>query len=393
MIGLFRIAARNVGRNWLRTILTALGAAVALVSFIMIRTVLTSWEAGAEYAAKDRLGTRHKVSFIMHLPKRYIDDIRGVPGVKQATWATWFGGKDPKKPEEFFATLAVDPESYLNVVDELVVTDEEKTRWLTDKRGALVGDLLAKKLGLKVGDKYVLQGSIYPPPPGQEWEFNVSGIYHASRKSLDRNQFLFHWDYMNDTIPENRRDMIGWVMSRVDDPTKSAAISASIDKIFDERDTQTVTMSERSMQLSFMAMFGAVLTVLNIVSIIILVIMLLILGNTIAMGVRERTREYAVLRAIGFRPTHIRLFVLGEAIVLGVLAGVVGVGIAYPFVNGLMGRAIEENMAAWFPYFRVEPSVALAAFAMAIFLAAAGALIPAVQAGRISVTDALRRVG
>ncbi len=389
MSGLFLIAARNLGRNWLRTILTVLGAAVALIAFVMLRTVLSSWEVGAEYAAKDRLGTRHKVSFIMQLPRRYIDDIRNVPGVKQATWANWFGGKDPGKPNEFFATLAVDAPSFLPVMDELVLDEESKARWLADKKGAIIGDVLAKKLNLKVGDKYILQGSIYPG----DWEFQIDGIYTAARKSLDRSQFLFHWQYMNDSLPETRRDTIGWVMTRVDDPSRSADISAKVDKLFDERDTQTVTMSERNMQLSFMAMFGAILTVLDIVSVIILIIMLMILGNTIAMGVRERTREYAVLRAIGFLPWHIRFFVLGEAVVLGIISGAVGVGIAYPFVNGLMGKAIEENMSAWFPYFRVEPHVAVAAGVIAIVLATTAALIPAVQAGRISVTDALRRVG
>lgn len=389
MTGLLLIAARNLGRNWLRTILTVLGASVALIAFVMIRTVLSSWEVGAEYAAKDRLGTRHKVSFIMQLPKRYIDDIRAVPGVKEATWANWFGGKDPGKPDEFFATLAVDAPSFLPVMDELTLDDDAKTRWLADKRGAIIGDVLAKKLNLKVGDKYTLQGSIYPG----DWEFQIDGIYTAARKSLDRSQFLFHWQYMNDSIPEARRDTIGWVMTRVDDPSKSADISAAIDRVFDERDTQTVTMSERNMQLSFMAMFGAILTVLNIVSVIILLIMLMILGNTIAMAVRERTREYAVLRAIGFQPWHLRSFVLGEAVVLGIVSGAAGVGIAYPFVNGMMGKAIEENMSAWFPTFRVEPTVALAAVVIAVVLAASAALIPAIQAGRISVTDALRRVG
>ena len=389
MIGLFRIATRNLTRNWLRTILTVLGSAVALIAFVMLRTVLSSWEVGAEYAAKDRLGTRHKVSFIQPLPRKYIDDVRGVPGVKQATWANWFGGKDPKLPDEFFATLAVDGPSFLPVMDELVLTEPEKAAWLADKRGAIIGDVLAKKLNLKVGDKYTLTGSIYPG----DWEFQIDGIYAAARKSLDRSQFIFHWSYLNDSIPEARRDTIGWVMTRVEDPSKSADISASIDKIFDERDTQTVTMSERNMQLSFLSMFGAILTVLDIVSVIILLIMLMILGNTIAMGVRERTREYAVLRAIGFLPSHIRIFVLGEATALGVVAGVVGIGIAYPFVNNVMGRAIEENLGSWFPYFRVEPGVAVAAVVIAIVLSTTAALIPAIQAGRISVTDALRRVG
>ncbi len=389
MMGLLRISARNLTRNWLRTILTVLGSAVALIAFVMLRTVLSAWEVGIDYAAKDRLGTRHKVSFIQPLPKKYIDDVRGVPGVKQATWANWFGGKDPNKPDEFFATIAVDAPSFLPVMDELVLGEPERAAWMADKRGAIIGDVLAKKLGLKVGDKYTLQGSIFPG----DWEFNIDGIYTAARKSLDRSQFLFHWSYLNDTIPESRRDNIGWIMTRVEDPSQSANISAAIDKIFDEKDTQTVTMSERNMQLSFMAGFGAILTVLNVVSIIILVILLLILGNTIAMGVRERTREYAVLRAIGFLPSHVRLFVVGEATSLGIVAGLCGIGLAYPFVNGVVGRAIEENMGAYFPYFRVEPGVAVLAILIAVFLSTIAAIIPAIQAGRISVTDALRRVG
>ena len=389
MIGLLLIAARNLSRNWVRTVLTVAGATVALMAFVMIRTVLTSWDVGVDFAAKDRLGTRQKVSFIQPLPKKYIDDVRGVPGIKQATWANWFGAKIPTKPDEFFASMAVDDESYLQVVDEMAIEEPARSNWLADKRGAIVGDVIAKKMGWKVGDKVMLTGSIYPG----DWEFTVDGIYTATRKSLDRSQFIFHWSYLNDSLPESRRDQIGWIMSRVDDPSKSADISASIDKIFDERDTQTLTMSERAMNLSFMAMFGAILTVLDIVSIIILLIMLMILGNTISMGVRERTREYAVLRAIGFLPWHIRLFVLGEAGALGIVAGLVGILAAYPFVNNVMGRAIEENAGAFFPYFRVAPHTAIAAVVIAILLSTVAALIPAIQAGRISVTDALRRVG
>ncbi len=389
MIRLFLIAARNLKRSWFRTLFTVAGAAVALVAFIMLRTVLWAWNVGAEYAAQDRLGTRHKVSFVMQLPKRYIQDVRGVQGVKDATYANWFGARIPNKPDEFFANMAVDDESYLRVIDEIQITDEEKKNWMADKRGAIVGQVLAKKMGWKVGQKVILEGTIYPG----DWEFTIDGIYSASRKSLDESQFFFHWDYLNESLPADRRDQIGWIMTRITDTGRSGEISQSIDRIFDERDTQTVTMSERNMQVSFMAGFSAILTALNIVSIIILGIMLLILGNTIAMGVRERTREYAVLRAIGFEPWHVRFFVIAEAATLGVVSGAVGLAIAYPFVNNVVGRALEENMGAWFPYFRIEPKTAVLAVIIAIALAALASLVPSIQAGRISVTDALRRVG
>ncbi len=331
---LFLIAAKNLRRNVLRSVLTIAGAAVALIAFIMLRTVLSAWSVGANYASQDRLGTRHKISFVMSLPKKYIDDIRTMQGIQDATWANWFGARDPKKPDEFFANIAVDGASFLRVMDELVLTDEARTRWLSDKKGAVVGDVIAKKMGWKVGDRVILEGTIYPG----DWEFTVDGIYTASRKSLDRSQLIFHWDYLNDALTEDRRDQIGWVMSRIGDSGRSADISAAIDRIFDDRDTQTVTMSERNMQVSFLAMFSAILSVLDVVSIIILLIMLMILGNTIAMGVRERTKEYAVLRAIGFEPWHVRFFVISEAATLGVVAGVVGVGLGYPFVNNFHRR-------------------------------------------------------
>ncbi len=389
MLSLFFIAARNLKRSWFRTSLTVLGAAVALIAFVMIRTTLWAWSIGAEYAAHDRLGTRHKITFIMQLPKRYIDDVRAVPGVKQATWANWFGARIPTRPDEFFANLAVDPASYLDVIDEMQVAPADKQRWLEDRKGALVGAVLAKKMGWKVGDKVVLEGTIYPG----DWEFNVSGIYTASRKSLDESELLFHWDYMNESLPTQRRDQIGWIMSRIDNGSQSGGISQAIDRVFDDRDPQTLTMSERNMQVSFLAGFSAILTALDIVSVVILGIMLLILGNTIAMGVRERTKEYAVLRAIGFEPWHVRFFVIAEAAALGIISGGVGVALAYPFVNNVLGRAIEENMGAWFPYFRVEPRTAALAFVIAVMLATVASLLPSIQAGRVSVTDALRRVG
>lgn len=389
MIGLVKIAARNLRRNTVRTLLTIAGAVIALIAFMLLRTILTSWNVGIEHAAHDRLGTRHKVSFINPLPKKYIDDIRAVPGVKAATWANWFGARDPKRTDEFFATLAVDAESTLVVFTDMKLDAAARERWLGNKRGAIIGDLLATRMGWKTGDRIVLEGTIIPG----DWEFEISGVYTAASKAIDRTQLFFHWDYLNDTLPEDRRDSIGWVMTRIDDPSKSGEISAAIDRMFDDRDEQTVTMSERNMMMSFMAMLSAMLTALDIVSIIILLVMLLILGNTIAMGVRERTREYAVLRAIGFEPRHVRFFVISEAAVLGVVAGAVGVGVGYAFINGPVSRAVEENMGAWFPYFQIEPQTLTIAFLVAVGLASIASLIPSIQAGRISVTDALRRVG
>jgi putative ABC transport system permease protein len=197
---------------------------------------------------------------------------------------------------------------------------------------------------------------------------------------------------MNDSLPEGRKDQIGWIASRIDDPGRSAEISSAIDRIFDEKDVQTATMSERAMNLSFMGMISALLTALDIISFIILAIMMMILGNTIAMGVRERTREYGVLRALGFSPGHIGTFVVGEAVAIGALSGVLGLALAFPIVERGMGRWLEENMGAWFPYFRIPPETYGLAIALAIGLAVVASVIPAYRASRLVVTDALRRL-
>jgi putative ABC transport system permease protein len=301
----------------------------------------------------------------------------------------WFGGKDPKDPNNFFATLAVDPKTFLDVYDEMVVSAEQRTAFFENRRGAIVGDVLARKLGVKIGDRVTLQGTIYPG----DWQFDVVGIYSATRQSVDRSQFVFHWDYLNEALPERRRDEIGWIVSRIDDPSRSGAISAAIDKVFDEKDVQTVTMSERAMNLSFMGMLSAVLAALQIVSAIILVIMMMILGNTIAMGVRERTNEYGVLRAIGFLPKHVLLFILGEGLALGLVSAAAGLLVSYPIVELGMGRWLEENMGSMFPYFRIERATAALAVGLTVALAVAASLLPALRASKLEVTQALRRVG
>jgi putative ABC transport system permease protein len=198
---------------------------------------------------------------------------------------------------------------------------------------------------------------------------------------------------LNESLSDKRRDMVGWIVSRIDDPAKSAAISSAIDNTFDSRDVQTLTQSERDLNNSFLGMLSAVLGAMDIVSVVILAIMGLILGNTIAMGVRERTTEYGVMRALGFSPRHIATFVLGEAFMLGLLGGVLGLALSYPLVEYGMGRFIEENMGSFFPYFRIPSATAVTAVGCAIVLALVAAIIPAMQASRLRAIDALRQVG
>ncbi|HMJ14025.1 MAG TPA: FtsX-like permease family protein [Polyangiaceae bacterium] len=383
------LGVRNVLRNRARTVLTILGVAVAIVAFMALRTVLTSWTEAVNHAAKDRIATRHKITFVMTLPKRYVDDVRSTPGVVKATFSNWFGGQNPKNENEFFATIAVEPQSFLEVFDEIQVPADQRESWLQNRRGAVVGDVLAKKFGWKVGDRVTLKGTIYPG----NWEFDISGIYTATRRSVDRSTFWFHWDYLNESVDARSKDQIGWIAARIDKPEAAAQIAKRIDTHFDEKDIQTLSMSERALNTSFLGMFTTVLKAMDVVSIVILLIMMLILGNTIAMGVRERTNEYGVLRAIGFLPKHIALFVVGEAITIGALGGLVGILLSYPLVENGIGRWLEENMGGFFPYFRIADGTTVAAALLSLGLGALAAAIPAYRASKLDVIDALRRIG
>jgi putative ABC transport system permease protein len=385
------IAARNVLRSKTRAFMTIAAVAITLFVFVLLRTVQVAWTAGADYAAKDRLGTRHKVSFVLPLPKNYIDKLRAEQdrlGITKTTWINWFGGVIEGREQEFFATMAVEAETFLGVYDEIQISPEARESWLANRRGALVGDVLAKKFGWKPGDKVVLSGTIFPG----EYEFEVSGIYTATRKSVDRSTFWFHWTYFNESVPERSRNQIGWIVSRVDDPARTAQISKEVDLLFDDRGDQTITMSERALANSFLGMFSAILAALNIVSVVILAIMLLILGNTIAMSVRERTNEYGMMRAIGFMPRHIAIAVVGESVTVGLVGGLLGLLLSDLFINKAAGPWLEENMGGFFPYFGIAGSTAVAAITLAVLLGAIAAVIPATRAARLNTVEALRRV-
>jgi putative ABC transport system permease protein len=388
-VTLLQVAAKNAWRNTFRTAMTVLGGAVAVLAFVLLRTVIVSWNKGVDYAAKDRLATRHKVSIVIPLPKHYIDDVRNnVPNVKAATYLSWAGAKYPKDPNVFFANMAAADNAF-DIYPEMIIDKEAIARWHGDKQGAIVGSALAHQLGWKVGDRVVLQGTLYPG----DWPYNIDGIYSAPpQTAIDQSSFFFHWSYLNDGASERQKDKIGWIVTRVDDPSKSAAVTAAIDKLFDDQDNQTTTMSERAMNQGFLGGASAIFAALDIVSLIILAIMMLILGNTIAMGVRERTTEYGVLRALGFRPGHIRMFVIGEAVTVALTAALVGLALSYPLIELGLGRWMEENMGNFFPAVRISAATAATAFGLTVGLGALASLIPAVQAARLQVTDALRRI-
>ena len=380
---------RNVFRRTGRTILTVIVVALTVLIFCAIRTAIYSFTGGADDAAENRLGTRHKVSYTMQLPKHYIDDLRQVPGVEKATWANWFGAKDPQRRVPFFAGIAVDHESYFDVQSDVVVPPDQIAAWKKTPNGAIIGDLLAKAFKVKVGDRLVISSDIYPG----DWEFQISGIYTATRKVIDRGSLIFRWDYLNnDPRSVYSKEHLGWMISRISDPKRSADVARAIDARFDSLDDQTLTMDERALALSFLGGFVALLSAFGIASLVILLIMALVLANTIAMNVRERTHEYGVLRAIGFPPGHVVGFVVGESVLIAVVGGVLGIGAVMLLLNHGVGPLMAENGPTFFQNFLASNGVLAIALGAAVVLGAAAGALPAKLATRRKITDALRRV-
>jgi putative ABC transport system permease protein len=387
---LLGLGLRNAAQNRIRLLLTALAVAVSVIAFVALRTVLDAWGLSAQFAAQDRLSTRHKVSLVSPLPRRYVEQIaQRVPGVRAVTHCDWFGARWPRKPSTFFANLAC-AANVFDLYPEVTIDPAALARFKSDKQAAILGDLLAKQLGLTVGDALNLESSFYPG----EFRVHIVGIYSAPpRSAVDRASFFFRWDYKNDSMPPARRDQVGWIFTRIDDAKQSAAVSRAIDALFDADEPRTLTMSERAANHANLGAVSALLTALDVVSLIILLIMGLIVGNTLAMNARERASTYGVLRAIGFSARQLQALVLSEGISIAVLGYLLGMLLAYPIVELGMGRWLEENAGKFFPSFRLTFSTALTAFGLCILLSLIAGLLPARSQARLTVADALRHTG
>lgn len=388
---LTKIAARGLWRNRFRTVATVLAVGTAVLTFLLLRTVLTAWATAAEYAPKDRLVTRHKVSFVMPLPHRYVQAVRAMPGVRVASFATWFGGHVPNHEQDMFTTWAVDG-NYLQVFDEFQTPAEQWRAWEGDRTGVIVGDALAAKYGWAVGDRVTLESGIFPASPEAPWTFTVRAIYTARSSSVDRSTLLLHWSYLNDAMPESRRDQVGWISTRLRDPGRAAEVAAAIDRTFDSEEIQTQTQDEKSFQASVLAASSAVLNAIGVISLIMLLIMSLVLGNTVVMNVSERIHEFAVLRALGFQPRHLLALVIAESSFVATLGGLLGVALSYPIVERGIGSVVEKNLGSLLPHFKISPVVTLGTITAVVLLGALVALPPAYQTSRLRVSEALRKV-
>jgi putative ABC transport system permease protein len=380
-----RVVARDLARNPLRLGLTVVAATVGVLAFVFLQTVIDLWYSGVEHAAIDRLAVRNKTSLTQTLPLSYLRRIEAVPGISEVTFGGWFGGMKSESQKDFYPNFFVDSASYLKVFSEYVVPPEQAAAWRADPCGALIGHDLAARFGWKPGDLISLKGTIYPGT----WDFTVRGVFAGKDPTVDTRGMAFDFRCLNERVAPEEKDRVGFFTVRVDDPSRSAAVAAAIDSMFANSPNETKTESEKAFQLGFVAMSGAILAAVRIVSYVVLFIMLLVVSNTIAMSVREKTVELSTLRALGFRTRYLVALVLGESTTIGAAAAVLGL-LASPAVLHVFSRVVAKSFGA-FPPAVIRADTALLAVAMSLFVGIAAGVVPARMAARLEVAEGLRR--
>jgi putative ABC transport system permease protein len=377
------LALRNAFlRNKTRAFLTVLGTMVAALAFVFLRTVLAAWYASSEASAADRVVTRNAISITQPLPLSYRDRILQVPGVTKVTFSNWFGGvyKDPKN---FFAKFAIDAPSALEVFD-IRFLQGTKQDFLSDRTSCIVGKRLAERYGFRAGETLPIQGDIYPG----DWRFRIAAIVDSPDDESVANTMYFHWQRLNEVVPPARKDLVGVYTVTVADASRSPEVVRQIDARFANSDNETHTETEKSFRLQFVQGSSAIIGALEVVSGVILLIMALILGNTLAMGLRERTPELGAMRAIGFLPRHVRALSVTEGALLGAVGGILGVVIARPVLIGF-GKALSS--LGFLTGIGFKPGTAFLTLACAAIIGALASAFPAWQASRMQVVNALRR--
>jgi putative ABC transport system permease protein len=376
---------RNLWRRKVRTIFTFLSIVVAFLLFGVLMAIRNSFEAGIDLAGQNRLLTIHKMSIIQLLPERYLAAIRSTPGVKAATYLSWFGGiyQDPKN---FFAQMAVDPEGLFRLYPEYVIDPAQKETWIKTRSGAIAGRKLVERFGWKIGDRIPIRPTFYRPTDGkpETYEFDLVGIYEGKTADVDETGFFFHHDYLMERIGDP--GTVGWYVLEVDHPDQADAVAHAIDRQFANSPEETKTTTEKALAQSFAHQIGDTGAILSAIAAVVFFVILLIAGNTMAQSIRERTNELGVLKTLGFTDVTVMALVLAEAFLLVGLAGLLGLGLAVAS-SPVVGKLVESFL----PVFYVPAGALVVGVVLALLLGLASGGVPAFLALRLSIVDALGR--
>ena len=374
--------AKSAFRNKRRSLLTVASIAFSLLLLSIMLTVWRSFyiDKGAPDSAL-RIMTRHKVSLANFLPIYYRDKIRHIPGVVHVVPMTWFGGKyKDDKPENYFAQFATDPEEYFEVAADKIMPPEQLEAWKRDRAGCVVDVVLAQKHGWKIGDHIHLKGTIFPT----DLDLTLRGTYTIDPPT---SALYFHTKYLEESV-NWFKDTAGFYFIRVDTPEDMPRAAHAIDDMFHSTPTPTKSESEQAFRLDFIATLGNVKAFILSICGAVVFTTLLVCANTMAMSIRERTREVAVLRTLGFTRDRILRLLLGESMTISLIGGAVGALLATAIIKFIarpgVGLPVSMHMT-W--------ATAGAVLAVSIFVGLVSGLIPSYRASHLGIVDALRYIG
>jgi putative ABC transport system permease protein len=379
-----RLIFANLLRKKARLILTIGSFAVALFLFTFLAVVKSAFSRGTELAGADRLVVINRAGLINTMPLAYRDKILRIQGVKVVTHNNWFGGvyQDEKN---FFPQFVIDPENQRQVMTEMKVPEDQWNNFVNDRQGAVVGATLAKRFGWKIGDRIPLKNALYGPT--KTWEFNLDGIYTNDHPGGDESQFWLQWKYFDENIPERIKSLIGWYVLKLDSPDDAVRVAKAIDTGFANSSTETKTETESAFQAGFAKQLGNIEFLILTIGGVVFFTLLLVTGNTMAISVRERTSELAVLKAIGFTDLFVLFFVLAESLVIALIGGLIGLGLAILAIP-VVGAALNGLL----PTLILSAAMLSFGLGFALLVGAASGLLPGLGAMRLRVVDALRRV-
>jgi putative ABC transport system permease protein len=374
----------NLKRKKLRTILTVLSILIAFILYGFLCAIKHALVGGVRLAGADRLVVRHKVSLIQPLPASYKARILGIPGVAAAVHQSWFGGiyQDPKN---FFPTIAVEPEEYLAMFPDFVVSEEHKRAWLQKRTGAIVGRTTAERFKWKVGDRIPLSSPISPQEGmKQTWEFDLVGIYDAAKKGTDTSQFFFRYDYLDEARAFGK-GTVGWFTVRIKDPNQAAELASKVDAEFANSPAETKTEPEGAFAQGFAEQVGDIGAIMIAILSAVFFTILLVAGTTMAQSVRERTEELGVLKAMGFTNELVLGLVLVESCLIAGVGGLVGLGLAWLMTSA--GNPVPGLL----PVFFIPTRDLAIGLGLVMGLGIVAGILPALQAMRLRIAEALRR--
>jgi putative ABC transport system permease protein len=385
----YHLIVANLLRRKIRTTLSILSFAVALILFYVLAMVQLVFEPGSLQGGVGRLLVLNRVSVILPLPVAYRQQMLHIPGVKGVTYATWFGGvyQDERNP---FVQFAVGADSWRPLFPEYNIADDQWKAFVEDREGAFVGEQTAQRFHWKIGDRIPLKGTTYPGI----WEFNIRGIYSGKTPDTDTTVFWLHWDLLNEQVEDkSHKNLVGWYTVGLDGPEDADRVIKAIDSQFANSAWETKSATENEAVSSYARSMGNIRPLVMGVGVVVFFTLLLVGGNTVAIAVRERYGEIAIMKAMGFTDRFMLTLVILESLTIALLGGATGVGLAQLLVMGLakLVATYGDPTNGILQYFHLPTDVAIKAFAITLFVGFISGVIPAVSAMRLVVVDGLRR--